>query len=202
VWCHTDAVRLRMRNVIYSTAISWRHFGLLLSSLVTSVWRKWCDKHKVVELWGWWWLCRNSAWFPPKKANKSITSDLIWSVYRYPKIKDRQARGSPASYHYCTAALRARRSVQPEASQGLSRGKWFSYRRPPRAWLARAAPPTCASLRPAPCATRPWPACRPPPGPGGPTQLAPCGAGRKQRGQGGAGRWPVATWPGADVNMH
>jgi hypothetical protein len=58
--------------------------------------------------------------------------------------------------------------------------------------------------RPAPtCALRyPWPACLPPPCPDWPTQLAqlaPCGAGPKQRGQGRAGRWPVATWPGTET---
>jgi hypothetical protein len=78
------------------------------------------------------------------------------------------------------------------------RGKWFSYRRPPRARLVRAAPPTRTSLRPAPCATPGLPACLPP-CPGWPAQLAPCIAGHKQRGQGRAGCWPVATWPGTKV---
>jgi hypothetical protein len=48
------------------------------------------------------------------------------------------------------------------SSSCISRGKWFSYRRPPRAWLAGAAPPTRTSLRPAPplpASLLPWLAC-------------------------------------------
>ena len=129
---------------------------------VTSVWRKWCDKHKVVGMVVVVGTVRGSCPKKPMTTRALLTSDLIWSVTPVP-----QNKGSPGATQLPLPLPRARDEAYSQAaSQGLSRGKWFSYRRPPRARLSRATPPTRASLR------HPWPACLPPPYPGWPAQLA------------------------------
>jgi hypothetical protein len=83
------------------------------------------------------------------------------------------------------------------ACQGRPAGSGLATAARQEPGLPRPPPETRTSLRPAP----PWPACLPPALAGWPAQLARCGAGRKQRGQGRAGRWPVATWPGTELRQ-
>ena len=139
-----------------------------------------------LDFWIWWlgakfqiWnLTAFTQWFPPKKAhNKSITPDLIWSVTPVP-----QNKGSPGEAQLPLPLPRVR-----DEAHSQRRARAF----PAGSGLATAArrepglpgPPH----RPAPPYTLRYP-CLPPPCPGWPAQLAPCGADRKQRGQGTAGR--------------
>jgi hypothetical protein len=132
----------------------------------------------------------------PVTTRALLTSDLIWSVTPVP-----QNKGSPGAAQLPLPLPRARDEAYSQrrarafpAGSGLA----TAARRepglpgPPR----QPAPPCATPGLPAP------PPPPPPPCPEWPAQLVPCGAGagRKQRTQGRAGRWPVAAWPGAELS--
>ena len=111
-----------------------------------------------------------------------VTARIIVPVLQARSASCRIAKGSPAPLPLPRARDEAhsqRRARAFPAGSGLA----TAARREP----GLPGPPH----RPAPPYTLRYP-CLPPPCPGWPAQLAPCGADRKQRGQGRAGRWPVA----------